>query len=160
MKKLAIAACSLFLFSVSSSYAIDCNTDCGKFASFRYPCPTFGNPGRKCTGRDPVKYSTCETAKQASCKILKPVIKKIGQAIGKDSRAQKRAKDDGWTKASCLTHGTFLVGTVGLIYQTPICAAVSVGAGACLGYIAVSSPAVTSIACTQLCQDRKLNDCR
>lgn len=160
MKKLAIAVCFLFLFSASSSYAVDCNTDCGKFASFRYRCPTIRNPGRWCTGRDPAKYSTCETAKQASCRVLRPVLKKLGQAIGKDSRAQKRAKDDGWTKNSCRANGVFLVGTVGLVYQAPICAAVSVGAGACLGYIALSSAGVTEVACTQLCQDRKLNDCR
>jgi len=54
-----------------AALAYDCDSDCGKVASFRYPCPTFGNPGRKCTGREPVQYAACETQKAVSCELWK-----------------------------------------------------------------------------------------
>lgn len=160
MKLRVAAICSLLVFSGSASYAVDCTTDCGKVASFRYPCPTFRNPRRMCTGREPAAYATCETTKQASCRVLRPVIKKLGQAIAKDSRVLKKAKDGGWTNDSCRRNGEYLVGTIGLMYQTPICAAVNVGSLVCLGFIAYSSKNVADAACTQLCQDKRLNDCR
>jgi hypothetical protein len=60
------------LFSLllsTNAFGYDCNSDCGKAAEFKYPCPTFGNPGRKCKGREPVEYAACETVKLASCKM-------------------------------------------------------------------------------------------
>jgi hypothetical protein len=66
MRKLVVAM-ALSLSSIG--YGWDCDSDCGKSARFRYPCPTFGNPGRKCDGRDPATYTACETAKFASCQI-------------------------------------------------------------------------------------------
>lgn len=71
------------LFASTQGYAAyQCNADCGAEASYRYPCPTFGNPGRKCRGRNPVKYATCEADKAASCRAVafftaktKPMLK-------------------------------------------------------------------------------------
>jgi hypothetical protein len=59
----------LGLMLSANAYGFDCNSDCGKAAEFRYPCPTFKNPGRKCKGREPVEYASCETVKLASCKM-------------------------------------------------------------------------------------------
>lgn len=56
---------SLMALSASSAFADDCSTDCGDAAEFRYPCGI----GRWCTGRNPTRYATCETAKAASCQI-------------------------------------------------------------------------------------------
>jgi hypothetical protein len=57
------------LMLATNAYGFDCNSDCGKAAEFKYPCPTFGNPGRKCKGREPVEFASCETVKLASCKM-------------------------------------------------------------------------------------------
>jgi len=54
--------------------AYDCNADCGAAARFRYPCPTFGNPGRKCTGKNHVKYAACEADKAVSCRLWNATV--------------------------------------------------------------------------------------
>lgn len=66
MKRVLLA---LSLGFTPQAFGFDCNSDCGKAAEFRYTCPTFGNPGRMCKGREPVEYTACESAKVASCKI-------------------------------------------------------------------------------------------
>lgn len=70
--KLSILAAALLLGSASHGY--DCNTDCGKAAEFRYPCPTPTHPGRKCTGRNPAKYVVCETDKAVSCRLWNEAV--------------------------------------------------------------------------------------
>lgn len=60
--------------AAAPAFAYQCDDDCGHIARFRYPCPTFSNPGRKCTGRDPVQYGACETAKAASCEIWRGAV--------------------------------------------------------------------------------------
>ena len=72
MKKLLFIIATVFtstFLQSNTGYSIDCNTDCGKHANFRYRCPTFGNPGRKCTGRDHNKYAACEVTKRSSCDL-------------------------------------------------------------------------------------------
>jgi hypothetical protein len=71
LKKILIASS---LITASISYGYDCNSDCGKAAQFKYPCPTFGKPHRMCKGRDPVEYSACETVKMASCKMWEGAV--------------------------------------------------------------------------------------
>ncbi len=61
--------------------AIDCNSDCGEIASFRYPCPTFSNPGRQCDGRDPGTYAACEVTKAASCELFQGLQNAIGGQV-------------------------------------------------------------------------------
>ncbi len=65
---LLVVAC---INTPTAALADDCNTDCGKAAKFRYPCPTPLNLGRKCTGKNPTRFATCELAKVASCKLWK-----------------------------------------------------------------------------------------
>lgn len=79
-KKLKLVAALLFIGGAAFGY--DCDTDCGRAAQFRYPCPTPTNPGRKCTGKNPAKYVACETDKAASCRLweeaasfFEPVVK-------------------------------------------------------------------------------------
>lgn len=57
-----------------TAVAYDCNSDCGKAAEFRYPCPTFGNPGRKCKGREPIEFAACETVKVSSCQLWEGAV--------------------------------------------------------------------------------------
>lgn len=56
-----------------------CDTDCGAAASFRYPCPTFRNPGRKCTGKNHVKYAACEADKAVACRMMNAINEKAYQ---------------------------------------------------------------------------------
>jgi hypothetical protein len=69
--KLILAAAVLV---PSVGYGYDCNSDCGLIASFNYPCPTFRKPGRKCQGRNPATYLTCESAKAVSCKLWQSAV--------------------------------------------------------------------------------------
>ncbi|WYD79986.1 MAG: hypothetical protein V8K32_11785 [Candidatus Electrothrix gigas] len=59
----------VLMFFVPSAQAVNCDTDCGKEARFKYPCPTFSNPGRKCTGKNHARYAACETEKKVSCDL-------------------------------------------------------------------------------------------
>ena len=58
-----------FVMPTGTSEAVSCNTNCAKVASFNYLCPTFGNPGRKCKGREPATFTSCETVKAAKCRL-------------------------------------------------------------------------------------------
>lgn len=97
-----------------SAYAWDCDSDCGHSSSFRYPCPTFGNPGRMCSGRDVVTFSACESAKFASCQIwngavdfasgkIKPMLQGQFNA-GTWSAAQQNGTTNDYM-ASCVAAG-------------------------------------------------------
>ena len=63
----------LLVVGVQNASAWDCNTDCGAAAKFRYPCPTFGNPGRKCDGRNPTVYAACSTDQAVSCRLWESI---------------------------------------------------------------------------------------
>ena len=65
----------LLFVGAQNASAWDCNTDCGNvdMAKFRYPCPTFGNPGRKCDGRNPTLYAACSTDKEVSCRLWESI---------------------------------------------------------------------------------------
>jgi hypothetical protein len=76
-KTLAVGA---FLLS-TSALGFDCNSDCGAAARFKYPCPTFGNPGRMCRGTEPVEYAACESVKAASCKLWNGAVGAVGHKI-------------------------------------------------------------------------------
>ena len=162
MRVLFISLFVLMFFIPSAQAEISCNTDCGKVASFTYPCPTPLNLGRKCKGRDPATYTACESTKAVACRVLKPLVNQMGKAIGRDSRVKAQAEEKGWTSASCRRNGNYLFGTIGLIYQTPMCTAVGAGVGtaACYAYLASQAVGITEIACTQLCHDKHLKDCK
>lgn len=154
------ASVMFFLLSFNAS-AIDCYTDCGAVASFRYPCPTFSNPGRKCTGRDPVVYGSCEATKVAACQVLAPlkdaIIGRMVAAVASDGQVRDRAR--GWTTTSCATVGGSLILAVNAAYATPICAAFNVAAAGCATFVLSSGAAVIGGTCAQLCTDRHLADC-
>ncbi len=57
-----------------AAWGYSCDSDCGAEAAFRYPCPTFGNPGRKCTGKNPAKYAACEADKAVSCELMDSAV--------------------------------------------------------------------------------------
>jgi len=83
MGKRFIVAFMSVLF-VSSGYAyggVDCSTDCARKASFRYPCPTVRNPGRKCEGREPTTYLACETTKKTSCELWQGALRAVAPRL-------------------------------------------------------------------------------
>lgn len=86
------------------SLAFDCNSDCGKAAEFRYPCPTFGNPGRMCRGREPVEYAACESAKVASCKIWNGAVDYASDKL--KPMLQGRFNAGSWAQAEASGTGT------------------------------------------------------
>lgn len=103
--------------------ADDCSTDCGAAAAFRYPCPTFGNPGRKCTGRNPARYASCETAKRLSCQIwdgavnyatprIRPMLE--GTFNAGSWRAASENGDAGKYMAECIAAGVAACGALGV----------------------------------------------
>jgi hypothetical protein len=88
----------------ANAYGFDCNSDCGAAARFRYPCPTFGNPGRMCDGREPVEYAACESAKVASCKIWAGAV---DFASGKlKPMLEDRFNSGTWASAEASGNGT------------------------------------------------------
>lgn len=58
----------------AKAIAYDCDSDCYGVARFRYSCPTFNNPARKCWGRNPVKFAACEADKALSCKLWNEAV--------------------------------------------------------------------------------------
>lgn len=71
---------SSFFPSADSLAPSDCNPH--KDCTFRYPCPTFRNPGRKCTGSNPAcvaQRDVCRRDKRAAC-VLHALRAYIGTA--------------------------------------------------------------------------------
>lgn len=62
---------------MASAVAYDCDTNCSKTAEFRYRCPTFSNPNRKCTGVNPAKKAACEVDRAASCQLWNSVMNSV-----------------------------------------------------------------------------------
>lgn len=84
-----IAAIFLALGVVTPVLATDCDTDCGAKARFTYPCPTLRNPGRKCTGKNPIIYGACETERAIACDnfLTGPLLEKAKSLLSKNFNA-------------------------------------------------------------------------
>ncbi len=68
---------SLLMIQASSSgiaLAYDCNSNCSEVGHFRYPCPTFNNPGRMCDGNDPIRINACHAQKTVSCDLWEGAV--------------------------------------------------------------------------------------
>lgn len=131
------------VFPAGSAFAYDCNTDCGNAAEFTYPCPTFSNPGRKCTGRDPGIYATCETAKAVSCSLWAEVENALGGRIRAaleptfNAASYKTAEEEGKEReylALCESAGVSICAAIGAEYGGPYGAALSGAAGVFISY--------------------------
>lgn len=164
--KLIVTLISALAYS-SSALAVNCNTDCGKAASFSYPCPTFRNPHRRCEGRDPAAYAACTGAKEAACRVIEPLedalIHDLATDIAEDPRVTSASKK--WTTSTCKSDGELLIAAVGAGFATPICVAAGIQtAGAatagCIVFLGSSGAFLTDVTCTQLCTDRQLEDCK
>ena len=64
---------SLFFLFSSIAFGADCQTDCNAVAKFSYPCPVSADLHRKCVGREPGIYLTCEATKRNSCRAPKRI---------------------------------------------------------------------------------------
>lgn len=65
-----------YVYDNNDGLAYSCDTDCGNVSKFRYPCPTFSNPGRKCWGKNHVKYAACESDKAIACRLMSAIENK------------------------------------------------------------------------------------
>lgn len=151
----------------SSALAVDCFTDCGKVASFSYPCPSARNPRRRCEGRDPATYGACTAAKEAACRILEPIenalVHDLAMDIAEDPQVTSASKK--WTTTSCKRDGGLLITAVGAGFASPLCVAAGiqtagVATAGCALFLATSGALITDVTCTQLCTDRQLEDCK
>ena len=81
---------TLIMFVSMEAYAIDCHTNCDRVAEFRYPCPTFSNPGRTCRGVDPATRAACLVTKKAACVTLKKLLAARGRNFNPASAEAKK----------------------------------------------------------------------
>lgn len=120
------------LFFNQTSHAYDCNSDCHEEASYRYPCPTFRNPGRKCGAKNPVKFALCESSKIVSCELwngtvaffidhVKPMLQDqfnaetYRKAEVSDETAQYMVQCTAAATASCAVVGSQFTGPWGAV---------------------------------------------
>lgn len=118
--------------------AYDCNTSCDDVASFRYPCPTWNDLGRKCTGREPQTWAVCQLAKEASCRIWEQAVAKAGPVLR--PRLENQFNRNSWESAerngttndyttSCVAAGVAACGAAGGELGGPWGAAIAGGIG-------------------------------
>lgn len=118
----AVLSFMLAAGAAGPALADDCATDCGDAASYTYPCPTPRNPHRRCEGRNPVRYASCEVAKAASCQIWEgavgyvvPRIKPLMEGSFNASRwaaAQQEGSPDAYM-SQCMAAGVAACGALG-----------------------------------------------
>ena len=107
------------------SFAFTCNTDCGKAAKFKYPCPTFSNPGRKCTGKNPGLYASCEVDKKVSCDLWENAVKFFTDKVKPSLSLHYNANTYAYTEnkeeyiIECVAAATASIATIGAIFAGP-----------------------------------------
>lgn len=65
---------AILAVTAGEAVAVQCDTDCGRVAAFKYPCPSVRKPYRKCEGREPAVWSSCQTVKFASCEVWEKAV--------------------------------------------------------------------------------------
>lgn len=92
------------------------------------------------------------------------VLKRMGVAVANNPEFKSKAKTEGWTLEKCRTAGAGLAAVIAGFQGAAICAAYVAGeplsTAACVSLIVASGATITEIACTQLCNDHHLKDCR
>ena len=109
----------LVLLLSTHAYSFNCDSDCGKAARFKYPCPTFGKPYRKCYGRDPVTFATCESEKKLSCDAIQYFSRKLKPHLIQNYNAEEYQNFE--SKATYMAYCTAAV--------TSLCTAIGAQAG-------------------------------
>lgn len=109
--------------------AYSCDADCGEAAKFRYPCPTFRNPGRKCDGKNHVKYAACEADKAVSCRLwnsaaswFEPKVKPhlMARGFGRTKwLSHVERGTEGEYITDCTAAGVAILATVGTTFGGP-----------------------------------------
>lgn len=112
----------LLCFVSTTSFAYTCNTDCRREAKFKYPCPTFGNPGRKCDGFNAALYQTCNAKKKVSCDLWEKFYDLVEEQVKAElslhynsisfEEAQRREKEAQYI-SDCQAAGVLLIATAG-----------------------------------------------
>ena len=96
-----------------------------------------------CDGRDPVRYSACESAKAVSCKLWKKIERAVAGEVKAalkpnfNHRTYARAEDDGRTReymAKCEAAGIAVCSALGAKYGGVWGAALSGAAGAFISW--------------------------
>lgn len=88
----------------------------------------------------------------------------VGRSLAFNSQFRKEAEDKGWTLDSCKTFGNGVAVPIITLQGSAICAAALAGepisATTCVGTLLAGSATLVAIACTQLCHDHHLKDCK
>ncbi len=131
-------ALGLLLGISSPAMAVDCDSDCGQIASFTYPCPTPRKPWRKCEGREPTVWASCQAAKSTSCELWSAALDFARDKIkphleGRfNSRTWMRAQIEGKEEEymlNCVAAGVAVCGALGTELSGPWGGAVTGGLG-------------------------------
>ena len=99
--------------------AYDCNSNCKEEAKFKYPCPTWNNPGRKCTGINPAKLAACEADKAISCRLWNSAVSFFAPKVKPHlvSRFNKERYESSGDKQEyirdCIAAATAVLATIG-----------------------------------------------
>ena len=116
----------------TQALATDCNTDCGAKARFTYPCPTLRNPGRKCTGKNPVIYGACEVERAVACDnfLTQELFDKAKSLLSKNFNATvwSQSNPDVYM-AECYIAAESIITLIGAEVGGPYGAAIAGGAG-------------------------------
>jgi hypothetical protein len=92
------------------------------------------------------------------------VVNRVGMAVASNPEFRETARREGWTLSKCRVAGAGLAVTIAGFQGAVICAACVAGepvsATACTGLVIGAGTTITEIACTQLCHDRHLLDCK
>ncbi len=127
-----IAAIILAMGVGTQALATDCNTDCGAKARFTYPCPTLRNPGRKCTGKNPVIYGACEVERAVACDnfLTQELFDKAKSLLSKNFNATvwSQSNPDVYM-AECYIAAESIITLIGAEVGGPYGAAIAGGAG-------------------------------
>lgn len=92
------------------------------------------------------------------------IVTKVGKNIGSMAMVEKHAEEQGWTTDKCRVAGLGLFTSIAAFQGTAICAACVAGepvsTGVCVSMVVGAGGVITEVACTTLCHNRKLRDCK
>lgn len=92
------------------------------------------------------------------------LISVMAREVSHDPVVRSKARTEGWTLNKCRLVLAGVAAPVIVFKSTAICAAFAgaepISTGTCATTLTASAATITEIACTQLCNDRILRDCR
>lgn len=95
--------------------------------------------------------------------VRQRVLHRVSTVVAANGAFRAKADEEGWTTDNCRVAGASLAAMVAGFQGAAICASAVAGeplsTAGCTALIVSSGTAITAMACTQLCNDKKLRDC-